>query len=173
MENPAGSERAWAQKLNAEIQEQNHGQLLPPHVVHRVAALLGGQDVEYADLKLSNDSQENLCGQLIVWTARHLAIVEMAGLRLANIDTARRNESGAVTVRVIPRSALREVVIPTRDGDIFAWEAFRDSWPKGAKLELRYDGLADLVSIPADLRHLPLGFVRSVLEDQLSAQRAH
>jgi hypothetical protein len=140
----------WAGRLADKVARQT-GVELHAHVVARVAALLSREPLHYVDVD-AEETPGGLNGRLCVWTERHLAVVTLRGVLVPgagnNID-----EHGAVAVTIVPRSGLRHIEIPAHPGHNQAWDSApredRWSWPLDAQLLLTYEGLDDVLAVPA------------------------
>jgi hypothetical protein len=172
----------WARQLLDEIGPVWHHLTLPLHVPARVAALLHRETLRYVDSQIDVDKDLVAQGQVLVWTDRHVAAVQLSKVGLDDpIDSrspAEKYEYADVTVTVLPRSALRKVVIEgpgpaVREVSINSgsvWHGTPDStdwsWPPLGQLSLYYEGLERRLLVPARGR-ASAGF--DVLVDELMA----
>ncbi|MCU1607224.1 MAG: hypothetical protein JWP46_3689 [Modestobacter sp.] len=172
----------WARELLNEIGPVWHRLTLPLHVAARVAALLHGETLRFVDSTIDIDEDLAAHGQVIVWTDRHVAAVRLIRVGLDDPTDARspaeKYEYADVTVTVLPRSALRKVVIEgpgpaVREVSINSGSVWQGapgstdwSWPPLGQLSLYYKGFEGRLLVPAKGR-ASAGF--DVLVDELMA----
>lgn len=150
----------WTQQLGEELQAQMHGRLLPAHVLHRLARLLSPQELLYVDLAIGDGDIEHFSGRVLVWTGTHLAVLDLTDVLLLDSNFPREDDASVVSLRVLPRAALREISIPPGAGANRSWQLTSSGWPRAAKLTLRYEGLDEQITVPA--RHPRQGFAELV-----------
>jgi hypothetical protein len=172
----------WARELLDAIGPVWHHLTLPLHVTARVAALLHRETLRYVDSQIDVDKDLVAHGQVLVWTDRHVAAVRLSKVGLDDpIDSrspAEKYEYADMTVTVLPRSALRKVMIEgpgpaVREVSINSGSVWHGrpgstdwSWPALGQLSLYYKGLDGRLLVPATGR-ASAGF--DVLVDELMA----
>jgi hypothetical protein len=170
----------WARELLDEIGPVWHHLTLPLHVPARVAALLHRETLRIVDSKIDVDRDLVAHGQVVVWTDRHVAAIRLNRVGLEDASDSRspaeKYMNADVTVTVLPRSALRKVVIAGPDPTVrevsinsgSVWHGTPGgtdwSWPPLGQLTLYYEGLDGPLLVPANGR-ASAGF--DVLADEL------
>jgi hypothetical protein len=180
MTQTADTRLTWSRELLDAIGPVWHHLSLPLHVPARAAALLHRETVRFVDSKIDVDRDLAAHGQVIVWTDRHVAAIQLSKVGLDDpVDTRPPMEKygyADVTVTVLPRSALRKVVIQgpapsVREVSINSGSVWHGtsggtepSWPPLGQLTLYYEGMDDRLLVPANGR-ASAGF--DVLVDEL------
>ncbi|MCU1618853.1 MAG: hypothetical protein JWR41_859 [Modestobacter sp.] len=180
MTQTADTRLTWSRELLDEIGPVWHHLTLPLHVPARVAALLHRETLRFVDSKIDVDRDLTGHGQVIVWTDRHVAVIQLSKVGLDDpVDSrppAEKYGCADVTVTVLPRSALQKVTIEgpapaVREVSINSGSVWHGtpggtdrSWPPLGQLTLYYEGLDGRLLVPANGR-ASAGF--DVLVDEL------
>jgi hypothetical protein len=168
MTQTADARLTWSRELLEEIGPVWHHLTLPLHVPARVAALLHRETLRFVDSRIDVDRNLIAHGQVIVWTDRHVAAIHLSKVGLDDPTDSRspaeKYEYADVTVTVLPRSALRKVVIEGPDPSVrevsinsgSVWHGTPGgggwSWPPLGQLSLYYKGLDGRLLVPANGR---------------------
>lgn len=118
---------------------------VPRHVLERIAALIGDDAqigwVESTVRYAKNEEGDGLIGMLAVFGQRLLVVATLENVQERRWPGSRDND-GTVTVRVIRRSDLERIEVPTSagyDNGPDAWGADGDgSWRYRTSVELTY-----------------------------------
>lgn len=138
--------KQWLSELSEMVRGPRGTRLgVPGHVLERIAALIGDDAqigwVESTVRYAKNEEGDGLIGTLAVFGERLLAVANLENVRERRWPGA-RDDDGAVTVRVIRRSDLERIEVPTSDGyenGPAAWGGESDgSWRYRTSIELTY-----------------------------------
>jgi hypothetical protein len=118
---------------------------VPRHVLERIAALIGDDAqiawVESTVRYAKNEEGDGLIGTLAVFGERLLVVATLENIEERHWQGARESD-GTVTARVIRRSDLEQIEVPTStgyDNGSDAWSAESDgSWRYRTSVELTY-----------------------------------
>ncbi|WP_157692951.1 hypothetical protein [Pedococcus dokdonensis] len=118
---------------------------VPKHLLERIAALIGDDAqivwVESTVRYAKNEEGDGLIGTLAVFGQRVLVVANLANVRERRWPGS-RDDDGAVTVRLIRRSDLDRIEVPTSNGydngpDAWGGES-NGSWRYRTSVELTY-----------------------------------
>jgi hypothetical protein len=136
----------WLSQLSDMVRGPRGTRLgVPRHVLERIAALIGDDAqigwVESTVRYANNEEGDGLTGTLAVFGQRLLVVATVENVRERRWPGSRDND-GAVNVRVIRRSDLERIEVPTStgyDNGPDAWGAESDgSWRYRTSVELTY-----------------------------------
>jgi hypothetical protein len=138
--------------------------LVPPlHVLHRLAAVTGNEEVVLVDANF--DGADQVTGEALVISESRVMLATMTDSRRE--PHHRSNAENTVEVAAWSRNALRSISIrrDVRGNSDVTWEQdLTDGWPAGASVELRYAGRDALLTLP--LARYPMAVMCEHLAEQ-------